>query len=431
MARNAKGIEVAEMIPDQCIGCQACVGECPVGAIEMSPEGVAVINPELCVGCGKCAQVCPVGSIRFERKRRASPPEKLPQKGEEHPAEFRGVAVFVETRDGAAAQVSWELAGKGRDLAAKRNTKVLGVLLGHEIQEVAKEAVAYGCDEVHVIDDPALETYSSQAYGQALTDLCRQVMPEIVLIGATPLGRDLASITATILETGLTADCTELNIDEETGVLLMTRPAFGGNIMATIYCQKQRPQMSTVRPRVFPLPERQGNREGEIHVHPWAPPAVKKAEVVNFVPEISELGSVDIGRAPALVVAGKGACEPASMPLLQELADLVGGVVACSRPVVESGLMPYERQVGQTGKTVAPRLYVAVGVSGAVQHLVGMQGSQKIVAINSDPDAPIFQVANVGLVGDYHEIIPALIAELKKRKNLFTAEGAENAEKLK
>jgi electron transfer flavoprotein alpha subunit len=233
-----------------------------------------------------------------------------------------------------------------------------------------------------------------------------------------------------MLETGLTADCTELNIDEETGVLLMTRPAFGGNIMATIYCQKQRPQMSTVRPRVFPVPERQANRDGEIHAHPWAPPAAKKAEVLNFVPQISELGSVDIGRAPALVVAGKGACEPASMPLLQELADLIGGVVACSRPVVESGLMPYERQVGQTGKTVAPRLYVAVGVSGAVQHIVGMQGSQKIVAINSDPDAPIFQVANVGLVGDYHEIVPALIAELKKRKTIHPR-GTEDTKQSK
>ncbi len=430
MARNTKGIEVAEMIPDQCIGCQVCTGECPVGAIEMSPEGVAVINPELCVGCGKCAQACPVGSIRFERKRRAKPPEEPGVKAEEHAPEFRGVGVFIEMRDGAAAQVSWELVGKGRDLASQRNTRVIGLLLGHEIQGTGRDALAFGCDEVHIIDHPALQTYSSQAYGQALTELCRRVMPEILLIGASPLGRDLASITATLLETGLTADCTELNIDRDTGVLLMTRPAFGGNIMATIYCQKQRPQMSTVRPRVFRLPEKQPDREGSIHAHPWTPPAVKRAETLEFIPQIAELGGIDIGRAPALVVAGKGACDAASMPLLQELADLIGGVVACSRPVVESGLMPYERQVGQTGKTVAPKLYVAVGVSGAVQHLVGMKGSEKILAINSDPDAPIFQVANAGLVGDYHEIVPALIEELKKRKALHHR-GTEDTEQLK
>ncbi len=428
MARNLKGIEVAEMIPDQCIGCQVCTGECPVGAIEMSPEGVAVINPDLCVGCGKCAQACPVGSIRFERKTRAKTAAKPEGKTEEQAPAFRGVAVFIEVRDGAAAQVSWELVGKGRELAAQRNTRVIGLLLGHQIQETGRNAVAYGCDEVHMIDHPALQTYTSQAYGEALTELCRRIMPEILLIGASPLGRDLSSITATLLETGLTADCTELSIDRDTGVLLMTRPAFGGNIMATIYCQKQRPQMSTVRPRVFRLPEKQPDREGEIHAHPWTPAAVKKAESLGFIPQVAELGSIDIGRAPALVVAGKGACDPASMPLLQELADVVGGVVACSRPVVESGLLPYERQVGQTGKTVAPKLYIAVGVSGAVQHLVGMQGSEKILAINSDPDAPIFRVANAGLVGDYHEIVPALIEELKRRKAL-TPEGAEHAEK--
>jgi electron transfer flavoprotein alpha subunit len=172
----------------------------------------------------------------------------------------------------------------------------------------------------------------------------------------------------------------------------------------------------------------EAGRKGEIHFQPWAPPEGQLSEIVDFIEEVPEVGSVDIGRAPALVVAGKGACDPASMPLLQELADLVGGVVACSRPVVESGLMPYERQVGQTGKTVAPKLYIGIGVSGAVQHLVGMQGSEKIVAINSDPQAPIFRVADVGLVGNYLELVPALIAGLKKRKNTFATEGTEATE---
>ena len=254
-----------------------------------------------------------------------------------------------------------------------------------------------------------------QTYGQALAQLCRTVKPEIFLLGATALGRELSGVVATLLQTGLTADCTSLEIDEEKGFLLMTRPTFGGNIMATIFCQDHRPQMSTVRPRVMRLGEKDPDRKGEIQAHPWSPPAGPLPRVIDFIREGARGDGVDVGQAPALVVAGKGACDPASLPLLQELADLIGGTVACSRPVVEAGLMPYERQVGQTGKTVAPKLYLGIGVSGAVQHLVGIQGSEKIVAINSDPQAPIFQVADVGLVGDYQQVVPALIAALRKR----------------
>jgi electron transfer flavoprotein alpha subunit len=296
------------------------------------------------------------------------------------------------------------------------------------VEKIAQEAITYGCDEVYVVDHPLLKNYLSKIYGKALADLCALVKPEILLIGATPLGRDLSGIVATHLQTGLTADCTALNIDEEKGFLLMTRPTFGGNIMATIYCQHHRPQMSTVRPRVMRIIPPDPARKGEIHSQPWAPPEGQLSEIVDFIEEVPEVGSVDVGRAPALVVAGKGACDPASMDLLQELADLVGGVVACSRPVVESGLMPYERQVGQTGKTVAPKLYIGIGVSGAVQHLVGMQGSEKIVAINSDPQAPIFRVADVGLVGNYLEVVPVLISSLKKRKKAFATEATENYE---
>lgn len=427
MPRNKKGIETAEIIADHCIGCQICVGECPVGAIQMSPEGVAKIDPEVCIGCGKCSQVCPVAAVRFERKgrRKISPEVKEPAKGE--PLAFQGVGVFIEVLDHLGAQVSWELVGKGKELAEKKKTKVVGFLLGNQVDGIAQEAIAYGCDEVHVIDHPQLKSYLPRTYGRALADLCARVQPEILLIGATPLGRDLSGTVATHLQTGLTADCTALDIDEEKGFLLMTRPTFGGNIMATIYCQHHRPQMSTVRPRVMKLVGKDIQRKGEIHLQPWAPPESQLSEIVAFVKEVPQVGSVDIGRASALVVAGKGACDPASMPLLQELADVVGGVVACSRPVVESGLMPYERQVGQTGKTVAPKLYIGIGVSGAVQHLVGMQGSEKIVAINSDPQAPIFRVADVGLLGNYLQVVPALIAAMKRRKIIFTAEGAESA----
>jgi electron transfer flavoprotein alpha subunit len=416
MPKNTKGIEVAEIIQDRCIGCQICVGECPVGAIELTPDGVAVIDPEVCVGCGKCEEVCPVEAVRFEKKRRKKKAKVPRPAAAEALAEYEGVGVYIEILEGAGAEVSWELLGKASELAGKlANTKVLGLLVGHEVKGVAEEAIAFGCDEVHIIDDPLLKRYLSKTYGQALTHLCAAVKPDMLLLGATPLGRDLSGIVATLLETGLTADCTGLDIEEETGLLLMTRPTFGGNIMATIFCENHRPQMSTVRPKVFPLPSKDSTRRGRIVEHPWQPPAGELPEIIDFIADVREIGSVDIAGAPALVVAGKGACDPDTMPMLQELADLLNAVVACSRPVVEAGLMPYERQVGQTGKTVAPRLYVGVGVSGAVQHLVGMQGSEKIIAINSDPHAPIFEVADVGLVGDYVKVVPALIAGLKNR----------------
>jgi len=415
MPRNIKGIEPAEIIPDHCIGCQVCVAECPVGAIQISPEGVAVINPDLCVGCGKCADVCPVGAVRYERKRKQKITPEITGPPQGTLRDYRGVAVFIEVVDGQGAQVSWELIGKGRDLAQRLKTRVIGFVLGHGIEKIAQEAIFYGCDEVHLIDHPLLHHYLPLTYGKALTELSQKVKPEIFLMGATPMGRELSGVVATRLQTGLTADCTALDIDEEKGFLLMTRPTFGGNIMATIYCQNHRPQMSTVRPRVMKRGEKAANRKGQIYQQPWDPPQAQLSQIIEFMKESIQLGSLDIGHASALVVAGKGACDPASMPLLQELADLVGGTVACSRPVVEAGLMPYERQVGQTGKTVAPKLYIGIGVSGAVQHLVGMQGSEKIVAINSDPEAPLFRVANVGLVGDYQRVVPLLIAAIKKR----------------
>jgi len=416
MAKNLKGVEVAEILSDKCIGCQICVAECPVGAIEMI-NGVACINPEVCIGCGKCAEVCPVEAVKFEKKPGKGAARRISESDNDVYAAYHGVAVFIETVNGQGATVSWELTGKAQELARKLKTNVVGLLLGHNVGAVAQEAIAYGCDEVHMIDDPLLSRYLSRLHGAALSDLCEKVKPEVVLIGATSEGRDLASIVATNIETGLTADCTGLDIDEEKRLLLMTRPTFGGNIMATIFCERHRPQMSTVRPKVFKLYPREEGRKGEIHRYPFEPPSGKIPEIIRFIEHAADTGSVDITRYPVLVVAGKGACDPESMPMLQQLADLVGGVVACSRPVVESGLMPYERQVGQTGKTVAPKLYLAIGVSGAVQHLVGMQGSEKIVAINSDPKAPIFSVATSGIVGDYRRVVPVFIEAMKKRQN--------------
>jgi electron transfer flavoprotein alpha subunit len=416
MAKNTRGIEVAEIVSDKCIACQICIGECPVGAIELSADGVARIDPELCIGCGKCFESCPVSAVKFEKKKGRKKPAKGEREapGKELPA-YQGVAVYVEMVAGRGAPVSWELVGKARELAGQLGTKVLGLLLGSDTGSAADEAIYYGCDEAHVVEDTVLSHYRSATYGKALSDLCIKLSPAILLIGATPLGRDLAGVVATRLETGLTADCTGLYIDRETGLLLMTRPTFGGNIMATIFCQHRRPQMSSVRPKVFRIPGRDPDRKGTVTRHEFDPPAGELTEIVKFIPG-GETAGVDIVGYPALVVAGRGACDPSTLPLLEELAELVGGVVACSRPVVESGLLPYERQVGQTGKTVAPKLYIGIGVSGAVQHLVAIQGSDKILAINSDPNAPIFRVADAGIVGNYKEVIPELIAQLKKRR---------------
>jgi len=412
MAKNSKGIEVAEILPDKCIACQICIGECPVGAIELTPDGVASIDPEICVGCGKCADVCPVEAVAFDQSKRKKVKDKAKPKPQ---AAGNIVAVFIETDGRKGASVSWELVGKARELADKLQARVAGLILGSNVREVCDQAGAFGCDQVHLLEHELLDHYISSLYGHALSEMVRDIQPEILLIGATSLGRDLAGVVATHLRTGLTADCTGLDIEEETGLMLMTRPTFGGNIMATIFCENHRPQMSTVRPKVFPLPSQREKPEWKLIEHEWTPPEGAFPELVEFIEEKSLMG-VDITEYPVLIVAGKGACSPEAFAMLEELAGLLNGVVACSRPVVESGLMPYERQVGQTGKTVAPKLYIGVGVSGAIQHRVAIQGAQRILAVNSDPQAPIFQVADVGLIGDASVIIPELISQIQSRK---------------
>ncbi|MFC1874834.1 FAD-binding protein [Chloroflexota bacterium] len=412
MPRNSKGREVAEVVPGKCIGCQLCIGECPTNVIVME-DGVARIDAEGCISCGKCVDVCPVaGAILYEKPRK----KKAAKAAVSCPIDdYKGVAVFIEVQGGRGVEVSWELMGKARELAQKLETKVLGLLPGWNIEPIAREAIAYGCDVVYKIDDPLLETYLPKVYGKALVHLCKQVKPEIVLLGATPLGRDLSSVVATQLETGLTADCTGLDIDPECRLLMMTRPTFGGSIMATILCRNHRPQMSTVRPRVMKLPKKDPDRRGEIHSLSFEVAEEGLPKVLDFIPRTAEAGDVDITKAPVLVVVGKGACDTKNLPKLEELAHLLGGTVACSRAVVETGLLPHSRQVGQTGKTVAPKIYIGVGVSGAIQHLVGIQGSDKIIAINTDRQAPLAQIADYALIGDYQEIVPQLIKGIKAR----------------
>ena len=427
----------ARLIPGKCIACGArCESECPKDAITMNEKGEPIIDLELCTRCRRCIKVCPVEAIEIfytpeEQKildelaaqKAAAKTEVEPEVEEKDPRlekikEYKGVWVFIEHTEGKPAEVSWELLGVGADLAKTRSVELCSVCIGDNVEHLCREAIAYGAARVYLIDDTVFHYYRTESYYRAFCYLVEKYKPEIVLIGATGLGRDLAGAIATKLKTGLTADCTGLAIDDK-GFLLQTRPAFGGNIMATILTEYTRPQMSTVRPHVMPLPEKDTSRTGEI-VREAVP--IKEEDIAAKVLEIIEdqnLDSVDVAAADIIVSGGRGMCNTENYSILQELADELGGVVACSRAAVEAGWMPLERQVGQTGKTVRPKIYIACGISGAIQHLVGMQDSDVIIAINRDKQAPIFEVATFGIVGDLFQVIPAItnyVGELKAKK---------------
>jgi len=327
--------------------------------------------------------------------------------------EYRDVWIFIEQHKGEAAPVSWELLGVGRRLADDLEVELAGVLLGHNVSHLVKEAWAYGANKVYLVENPLLEPYRTDPYNKVIVELVRQYKPEILLLGATSLGRDLASAIATTLETGLTADCTVLSIDKETRCLEQTRPAFGGNVMATILCKESRPQMATVRPRVMPMPPRQEGRQGEL-VRVDIP--LREEEIRTQVIQIIEekTAAVHLDKAEIIVAGGRGIGSKENFALLEELAQVLGGSIACSRPVVEAGWLPPEYQVGQTGTTVRPKIFFAIAISGAIQFLVGMQTSDVIVAINRDPEAPIFKVATYGIVGDFREVVPVLIEEFRR-----------------
>ncbi|AOQ22558.1 Caffeyl-CoA reductase-Etf complex subunit CarE [Moorella thermoacetica] len=329
-------------------------------------------------------------------------------------AEYRGVWVFIEQVAGEPAPVSWELLGAGRQLADALGVELAGVLLGQGVAGLVSEAWAYGADRVYLVEDPVLGPYRTAPYARALVELVQRYRPEILLLGATSLGRDLSGAVATALGTGLTADCTGLNIDPATRLLEQTRPVFGGNVMATILCQRHRPQMATVRPRVMPLPPRQEGRQGEL-VRVGI--ALKEEEALATVLKvIEEKGkAIYLDRAEIIVAGGRGLGSRENLRLLEELAGVLGGTLGASRAAVEAGWLPPEYQVGQTGITVRPKVYFAIGISGAIQHLVGMQNSEVIVAINKDPEAPIFKVATYGIIGDFQEVVPALTEEFRRQ----------------
>ena len=337
--------------------------------------------------------------------------------------EYKGVYVFAQQVDNIVNSIAFELIGKGKDLAADLGTEVTAVLVGSGVKGLADELAEYGADRVIVVDDPELKEYRTEPYAHALASVIQKYKPEIFLVGATAIGRDLGPRVSARIHTGLTADCTQLDIgdfplnpipgkEQKHNQLLMTRPAFGGNTIATIACPDFRPQMATVRPGVMQKKERQGGAKANIEeFNPGFTPNQNYVEILEVVKAVSE--TVDIMDAKILVSGGRGMGSAENFKILEDLAEVIGGTVSCSRAVVDAGWKPKDLQVGQTGKTVRPNVYFAIGISGAIQHLAGMEESDIIIAINKDETAPIFDVADFGLVGDLNKIVPALTEKLR------------------
>ena len=426
----------AILIPGKCIACGArCQSSCPVEAIDINDKGEPIILMDKCIGCQKCIKVCPADALEMyftpkeqeilkqleqEKAAGAVPAEEEIDSEEAnlraYLAQYRGVWVFIEQTDCTPAKVSWELLGVGSELAAALQVELCAVVLGHNVEKLCQEAFSYGATKAYLVDEPVLHDYRTIPYLEAFCSLVDKYRPEVVLMGATGLGRDLAGAVATRLQTGLTADCTGLGIDEKKQ-LLQTRPAFGGNIMATIFCEQRRPQMASVRPHVMPMPERIEGATGDVVRERFSIEENNiPTRVLEIIDDASNKDNVDISGAEFIVSGGRGMVSPDNFKILQELAEELGGVVACSRSAVDAGWMPVERQVGQTGKTVRPKIYIACGISGAIQHLVGMQDSDLIIAINRDREAPIFEVAKFGIVGDLFKVVPAITEHVRTTK---------------
>ena len=392
--------------PEKCIACGRCVEVCPFAVLRL--EGETLLIGEGCNLCGACVEVCEVEALALPATEAPAPRPGVPPDG---------VWVFAEQRHGVLAPVALELLGEARRLAEELKTPVAAVLLGDRVADLPPALLAAGAHKVYLAEHPGLKDFLEETYAATLTELARKFQPEIILAGATYLGRAFIPRVAAALKTGLTADCTAFAIDPENRLLLQTRPAFGGNIMATIITPRTYPQMATARLGVFKARPPETEPKGvvlPVEVAALAAPA--RSRFVATVAEIKE--RVPLNSAEVIVAGGRGLKEAKNFRLLEELADLLGGAVGATRGAVDAGWISYPHQIGQTGKTVSPKLYIACGISGAAQHLVGMQSSDFIVAINKDPQAPILRVADVGLVGDLFEIVPALIQQIKKDRGL-------------
>ena len=385
---------------EKCTGCGSCESACPFALIEVVDDKARI--KEGCNLCGACVDACPEDAITIEE-------------GKQEVSEgFRGVWVFAEQRHGRLKDVSHELVSEGRRLADKLGVELCAVCLGHNVEGV-QSLIEYGADRVYLMDAPALVDHQEDYYTGAIVDLVRKHRPEILLAGATAMGRSFIPRVASILYTGLTADCTGLDIDPDSRLLQQTRPTFGGNVMATIECRAKRPQMATVRPHVFKKSPPESGRRGEIVKVDFNKEAVTaRSRLLDFVEDLAD--KVNLGDADIIVSGGRGLGKPENFAVVKELADALGAALGSSRPPVDDGWIQYSHQVGQTGKTVCPRLYIACGISGAVQHLAGMQTADVIVAINEDPGAPIFEVATYGIVGDLFKVVPMLTDKLKRSR---------------
>jgi electron transfer flavoprotein alpha subunit len=388
---------------DLCNGCKRCVKACPYGAVEVT-DGKAEILAH-CTSCGACIEVCKQKAIQTDVAPRSIPDF----------SDRKGVWVFIEQRGGALSPVSFELLGKAQDLAQDLHQEVSAVLMGYQISDLTEALFEYGADTVYLTQHKALREYRTLSYTKVMEALIGEFKPNILLMGATHIGRDLAPRLSRRVGVGLTADCTELEIDPEEGILLQTRPAFGGNVMATIANRYSRPQMATVRPGVMEAVKKR-NPKGNLIKYKVS--LTEKEIGTKVVDQFKEKKKgVDLNDAKVIVAGGRGVGGEQGMKALFSLAKAFGGEVAGTRIIVEEGWIPVERQVGQTGQTVRPEIYIACGISGAIQHRAGIMGSRYIIAINKDPRAPIFEVADWGIVGDLHQVVPELTRAISKQKS--------------
>ena len=390
------------IIYERCTLCKQCIDACPFGAIEIR-DGKLFIN-ENCNLCGLCVKTCPEGALEKEEK--VASVVDLSQ--------YKGIWFFAESRDGKLCPVAFEMLNAALKLKRVLGEYIAGVLIGNNVKGLAGELGARGADRVYVVEDPLLEHFQEEPYAIAMAQLITKYKPSIVIAAATMMGRSFIPSVAARVRTGLTADCTDISIDPETKLLVQTRPTFGGNLMARIICKNHRPQMATIRPKMFDEAKLIEERHPEIVIENFNSDQLQNKVKILGKEKIENV--VDLQEAEVIVSGGRGVKDPKNFAMIKELADLLGGAVGASRAAVDSGWIPYPHQVGQTGKTVKPKIYIACGISGAIQHLAGMQTSDYIIAINKDPDAPIFKVANLGLVGDIFEVIPALIKKIKETK---------------
>ncbi len=392
------------IISEKCTGCSLCVKVCPFDAIRIM-EKKAAIDLNKCNLCGACVHTCKFKAIVLEKPQ---PTCVLPDI-----KDYKGIWVFIEQKNGKVQSVAYELLGKARELAGKLNCDVSGVLIGNKLDDQLDELIWHGADNIYLVEAPEIFNFQDEPYTNILVKLVQKYKPEILLCGATSIGRSLISRVAIKIKAGLTADCTGLDIDPEKKILLQTRPAFGGNIMATIISPNYRPQMATVRHKVMQPITPDKKRKGKIIRESFDLCVyASRTKLLDIVEEIETL--VNISEADIIVSGGRGIGGKENFKLLEELAHVLGAAVGSSRAAVDSGWIAYSHQVGQTGRTVAPKIYFACGISGQIQHLVGMQSSKIIVAINKDADAPIFKVSTYGIVGDLFQIIPALSKQFKE-----------------